>query len=87
MPRKACVQAELGRRVGAWGQILGTCFWEPQETVSPIEATETATCWPFVKPSDGLEPSTPSLPSWNRRGKRGHARVTAGRKAPQSGGI
>jgi hypothetical protein len=21
-----------------------------------------AICWPFVKPSDGLEPSTPSLP-------------------------
>src|SRR4051794_12222330 len=40
-----------------------------------------AICWPFEKPSDGLEPSTPSLPSWNQVGKRGHARVTAGTKA------
>ena len=25
-----------------------------------------AICWPFVKPSDGLEPSTPSLGAPNR---------------------
>jgi hypothetical protein len=30
------------------------------------EATKKAICWPFVKPSDGLEPSTPSLP-WRFR--------------------
>src|SRR6476659_4767538 len=36
------------------------------------------------KPSDGLEPSTPSLPSWNQAGKRGHERVTATTKAPQA---
>jgi hypothetical protein len=36
------------------------------------------------KPSDGLEPSTPSLSSWDRRRKRGHDRVTAGTKAPQT---
>ena len=36
----------------------------------------------FAKPSDGLEPSTPSLPSWNRGGKRGHAGVKEGTKAP-----
>jgi hypothetical protein len=35
-------------------------------------------------PSDGLEPSTPSLPSWGRGGKRGHARVLATTKAPQT---
>jgi hypothetical protein len=33
------------------------------------------------KPSDGLEPSTPSLPSWARRGKRGHGRVTGGHES------
>ena len=37
-----------------------------------------------LKPSDGLEPSTPSLPSWNNGGKRRHVRVTAGTKAPQA---
>jgi hypothetical protein len=38
----------------------------------------------LAKPSDGLEPSTPSLPSWARRGKRGHGRVTKATKAPQT---
>ena len=37
----------------------------------------------FAKPSDGLEPSTPSLPSWNQAGTRGHGRVIATTKAPQ----
>ena len=41
----------------------------------------------FVKPSDELEPSNPSSPSWNSGGTRGHARVTAATKAPQVEGI
>ena len=41
----------------------------------------------FAKPSDGLEPSTPSLPFRFCGGTRGHARVAAGTKAPQAGGI
>ena len=28
---------------------------------------KTPFCWPFLKPSDGLEPSTPSLPWRSRR--------------------
>jgi hypothetical protein len=38
------------------------------------------------RPSDGLEPSTPSLPSWNQAGNSGHERVLAGTKAPQTEG-
>jgi hypothetical protein len=41
--------------------------------------------WDPEKPSDGLEPSSPSLPFRFRRGKRGHARVSEGTKAPQAG--
>src|SRR5215210_4930994 len=40
-----------------------------------------------IKPSDGLEPSTPSLPFRFRGGKHGHSRVSEGTKAPQAGGI
>jgi hypothetical protein len=47
----------LGSRVrnSSWGQVVfggGV----------PPEATRKAISWPFVKPSDGLEPSTLSLP-------------------------
>jgi PAS domain S-box-containing protein len=38
------------------------------------------------KPSDGLEPSTPSVPSWGRGGKCGHDRGVTGTKAPETGG-
>jgi hypothetical protein len=48
--------------------------------------TKTPVCGGF-KPSPGLEPGTASLPSWDRSGKRGYARVTAGTKAPQAEGI
>jgi len=42
-------------------------------------------CRDFMsKPSDGLEPSTPSLPFSDRGGKRGHGRVTPGTKGPQA---
>jgi hypothetical protein len=41
----------------------------------------------FSKPPDGLEPSTPSLPSWNQAGTRGHERVPAATKAPQVDGV
>src|SRR5919106_4709241 len=57
-------------------------------SLSSIQHTQHE--WPicrYFKPSDGLEPSTPSLPSWDRRGNRGHDRVTAGTKAPQTEGI
>ena len=50
---------------GSWRQIGG------RSSVAP-EATKGAICWPFVKPSDGLEPSTPSLPSSNEAGTRAH---------------
>ena len=40
-----------------------------------------------LKPSDGLEPSTPSLPFRFRGGTSGHARVCEGTKAAQTEGI
>jgi len=42
------------------GQALGTVWAEPGRGPCVIEK---AICWPFAEPSDGLEPSTPSLPS------------------------
>jgi hypothetical protein len=36
-----------------------------------------------AKPSDELEPSTPSLPFSFRGGKRGHGRVISGTKGPR----
>jgi hypothetical protein len=62
MSREAYVQAKLGRLPRCWGQILGTGLGRLRERASRVEATKKAICWPFVKPSDGLEPSTPSLP-------------------------
>jgi hypothetical protein len=54
MSLKACAQASA-----AWpaapGTGLGERFAEPHP---PIETTQKAICWPFVKPFDGLEPST-----------------------------
>jgi hypothetical protein len=41
----------------------------------------------LCKPSDGLEPSTPSLPSWGAGGRRGHGRVLAATKTPQTEGF
>ncbi len=39
------------------------------------------------EPSDGLEPSTPSLPFRFWGGERGHARAFPATKVPQTGGI
>ena len=50
-----------------------------EQSVDAAEATKKAICWPFVKPSDGLEPSTPSLPSSAGVGTAGHGRVREGR--------
>src|SRR5207247_603081 len=50
----------VGSRV--WGQVLGTGSRTGTDPLVSFEATKKAICWPFVKPSDGLEPSTPSLP-------------------------
>jgi predicted amidohydrolase YtcJ len=52
----AAAVRELGDR--SWGLVTGTSrrmrIWTRE--------TKEAICWPFRKPSDGLEPSTPSLP-------------------------
>ena len=48
------------------------------------QTTRIRFCGDFRALSDGLEPSTPSLPSWARGGKRGQARVIATAKAPQT---
>ena len=49
-----------------WGQVLGTGCGSVATGSYRAKATKKAICWPFVKPSDGLEPSTPSLP-WRIR--------------------
>jgi hypothetical protein len=59
---RPCVQAKVGRLQRCWGQILGTGLGRLRERTSCVEATKKAICWPFLKRSDGLEPSTPSLP-------------------------
>jgi hypothetical protein len=41
--------------------------------------------FPKKQPSDGLEPSTPSLPSSDEPGTRGHGRVTETKEIPQVG--
>jgi len=56
------LQARTRARFRAWGQVLGTGSRRASVGLAPGEATKKAICWPFVKPSDGLEPSSPSLP-------------------------
>jgi hypothetical protein len=46
-----------------------------------------AICWPFVKPSNGLEPLTPSLPSSNEPGSAGGAGKPRARKPRKEEGI
>src|SRR5206468_2995185 len=60
-----------------WGQILGTGCGTVEGRSYRFEATKKAICWPFVKPSDGLEPSTPSLPWKFGSVTRVHARSLA----------
>ena len=43
----------------------------PERRMYAAEATKMAICWPFFKPSDGLEPLPPSLPSSNEVGMKG----------------
>ena len=64
MRSHAFVQATTPGLLRCWGEILGTgtgcgVLGSPSYRA---EATKKAICWPFLKPSDGLEPSTPSLP-------------------------
>ena len=52
-PRPECSSA-LGDRSG--GQVEG----RSSDVRSPATQQKKANCWSFLKPSDGLEPSTPS---------------------------
>jgi hypothetical protein len=65
------VRAKNLIRRRTWGQILGTVCGTVESRSYRFEATRKAICWPFVKPSDGLEPSTPSLPWRLKRSKAG----------------
>jgi hypothetical protein len=56
-----CVQAKNSLGLERWGQVLGTGCGALENQWYRGEATKKAICWPFLKPSDGLEPSTPSL--------------------------
>jgi hypothetical protein len=74
---QASVQAKNEELPQRWGQVLGTGFGSLQRTLGGCVSKKKAICWPFVKPSDGLEPSTPSLP-WRFWGvTRVHARSLA----------
>jgi hypothetical protein len=57
-PAALCLSQTFGgaSRLGdrSWGQVPGV--------FRAAQGNTKAICWPFVKPSDGLEPSTPSLP-------------------------
>jgi hypothetical protein len=52
----------------ALGTDLGDSLRVTQELVGSRRGNKKAICWPFAKPSDGLEPSTPSLPWRLKRG-------------------
>ncbi len=56
----------------------------PSTTAVPATA---GTMRDLEEPSDGLEPSTPSLPFRFWDGKRGHTRAFAATKIPQTDGI
>ena len=47
-------------------RVLGDRFWgqnrKAQNDPRTLSDQEKAICWPFLKPSAGLEPATPSLP-------------------------
>ena len=58
----ALCSSQDGDAAECWGQVLGTGCGASRALGVHVEATKKAICWPFVKPSDGLEPSTPSLP-------------------------
>ena len=67
----------------SWGQVEG----RSSDVGTPSRRQKKAICWPFVKPSDGLEPSTPSLPSSNEAGtvgKAGKPRARKSRKKKES---
>jgi hypothetical protein len=53
------------------GTGLGDRFSGDRTTSARRPSKKKAICWPFVKPSDGLEPSTPSLPLSNEEGSEG----------------
>jgi hypothetical protein len=64
------VQAKKMLGLQSWGQVLGTGCGEIVSRSYRLMPTKKAICWPFRKPSDGLEPSTPSLP-WRIRRREG----------------
>ena len=66
MKSDAFAQAKTAELLQCWGQILGTGCGTRERCSYAIEAIKKPFGWPFVKPSDGLEPSTPSLP-WRIR--------------------
>jgi hypothetical protein len=71
------IQGKENPRFGSWGHVLGTVCGPLGNQSFCVAATKKAICWPFLKPSDGLGPSIPSLP-WRSCGGNGvHARSLA----------
>ncbi len=77
--RRARRRRETSRCVARTADVSGMC---PHVFRADKEKCQFAGALP--KPSDGLEPSTPSLPFRFRGGKRGHARVTRDHESPAS---
>jgi hypothetical protein len=60
MQSDAFAQARTSGLLRCWGRVMGTGCGSAERWTYAAEATKKAICWPFLKPSDGLEPSTPS---------------------------
>jgi hypothetical protein len=69
MPREASGQAKWMHGLASWGQVLGTGCGSLENQSYCVSPTKSAICWRFLEPSDGLEPSTPSLPCVHDRSR------------------
>ena len=82
-----CVCSSQGTRASeeagdrSWGWVRG-CL---SDGSTPCKATKKAICWPFVKPSDGLEPSTP--PYHRGLESSGGARRLTSRSLPRQASV
>jgi hypothetical protein len=64
------VQAEKALGLQPWREAFGTGYGSVETRSHPAAATK-GHLLAFSKPSNGLEPSTPSLPSSNEAGSEG----------------
>jgi len=79
------LRALAGDRVGV--ELFAPETHPPDAGAASRQTTKRPICRSLSKPSDGLEPSTPSLPFRFHGGKRGYARVCEGTNTPHIAGI